>query len=215
MNALVARSAELCGAPRLLQWAAIAAACFLASCASYRFLELPIREADLYPEGETRSGVSIAIDEMADPVRVRRYFAIDLLARGILPVQVIVSNHSEHRVAVAPSDVLLMSRRQVVDPVPVELVAQLLIQDRIFVSRDTQDKIRDFYADLAMRDWVVPPGLTYAGVLFFSVPQPRTLVERYYHALGPFALGSMRLFVAVTDLDQDERIRFGPFTLYR
>lgn len=41
MNALVAHSAELYGAPRFLQWAAIATACFLASCASYRSCSLP------------------------------------------------------------------------------------------------------------------------------------------------------------------------------
>ena len=118
-----------------------AARFLLAGCASYSVLELPIREADLYPEGETRSGISIAIDEISDPVRVQRYFATDLLRYGILPVQVIVSNYGEHRIAITPSDVLLMRGSQVVGPIPMEVVAQLPIRDRIFVSRKRRDRV--------------------------------------------------------------------------
>ncbi len=65
-----------------------------------------------------------------------------------------------------------MRGREVVDPIPMEVVAQLPIRDRIFVSRKRRDRVWNVYADLAMQEWIVPPGATYAGVLFFAVPQP-------------------------------------------
>ena len=57
----------------------------------------PLRDADLYPVNQAVAGLSIAVDEIADPERAKRYFGSDLAKEGILPVNIVISNHGEDR----------------------------------------------------------------------------------------------------------------------
>lgn len=193
---------------------ALIAGLLLAGCASFRFVELPQREADVYPHAETRSGVSVAVDEIQEPERSRRYFGADLPSRGILPVVVVVSNHSDHRVVVRPADLLLLQGRDVIDPIPVELVKEIPKDRFLIVTDEAEERIDELYESLTLRETILAPGEHYQGVLFFEGVEPPNRFSRYFRLLRPFAQPTMKLHLRLTDLETADRVRFGPFGLH-
>jgi len=98
-------------------------ALLVSACASsYRVVQVPQYGADLYPQSQTRSGITVAVDEMNNAGRVERLFGADLIKEGILPVSVVVSNFGKQRVLLKPSDILFYQGNEVIDPLPVEMV---------------------------------------------------------------------------------------------
>src|SRR5713101_6700194 len=95
----------------------------LAGCGSYQVAQMPQYEADLYPLTQSKSGITIGIDDIRSPERAQRYFGADLVKDGVLPVNVVVSNYGKHRVVVKPSDILLHRGKEIVDPLPIQIVA--------------------------------------------------------------------------------------------
>ena len=53
------------------------------------------READLYPLSQTKAGITVAVDEISNTERATQYFGIDMFEHGILPINVVISNHTE------------------------------------------------------------------------------------------------------------------------
>src|SRR5262245_22687947 len=106
----------------LILSAAVAASGLGACAGTYQVVRMPQREADLYPLSQTQAGVTIAIDEIKDAARAERYFGADLIKARILPVAVVVSNYGQHPVIVKPSDILLHQGKEIVDPLPIEVV---------------------------------------------------------------------------------------------
>jgi len=178
------------------------------------FVQLPLREADLYPAAETKAGLAVAIDEMSDPQRVWTYFGTDLLGKGILPVQVIVSNHGEHRVKIRPSDVLLLRGRDVIDPLPIEKVTDIPKGKGLWVSDETTEQIDKFFAELGLKETIVRPGETARGVLFFKTLKKPSWTSRFFRVARLFPEPSFQLHLVVTDLEEKKRVGFGPFSLY-
>src|SRR5882672_1437969 len=95
--------------PRLSLSMLMSLALGLAGCAgsSYQVVQIPQRAADLYPVSQAESGVTVAIDEIRSPDRVEKYFGTNLTRHGVLPLAIVISNNSEHRIVVTPADVLL------------------------------------------------------------------------------------------------------------
>ncbi len=167
----------------------------LTGCASsYHTAQLPLRDADVYPDAQTIAGLTVAVDEMADPDRTRQYFGVDLTKDDILPVTIVFTNHENDRFLVRPSDVLLMEGNNVVDAIPADRIGKMVRGG----------------ADLAMQDTVIPAQGNYRGVLFFRInrkePGLYGKVEQIFTS-GP----SVRILV--TDQDSKERLHFGPFPL--
>lgn len=183
------------------------------ACTSYEVIRPPLRNADLYPLSQTRQEIAVAIDQIRDPGRVKRYFGVDLTQAGILPVQVIVSNQGDGRVRVTPADVLLLSGNQVVDPVPLARVVDLVGRDGLVTTDGAEQRIAEYFAELALRDRVLAPGETHHGIVFFQTPQRRRGSSRFFRVASLFPQPSLRLNVVATDLDAEERIHFGPFGL--
>jgi hypothetical protein len=186
----------------------------LAACAgSYQVVRMPQRDADLYPYSETKEGVTIAIDEIADAARAERYFGADLIKYGVLPLAVVVSNHGDRRVLVKPSDVLLHRRTEIVDPLPVETVVALAKSQRWFLHSKTEQQIDSFFASAAFRETVLLPDETYQGIMFFLRPKPKDMEDKYFSAISLFREGGPKIRVGVTDMETHERVHFGPFTV--
>ena len=186
------------------------------SCASFELVELPVREADVYPSAHERDGVAVAAEGILDPRRVERYFGADLLRHGILPVQVIVSNHSEARVRIRPSDVLLVDERRVVDPLPVDVVVEIPKARGLFITDATAARLDALYGQLALRERLLAPDETYRGVLFFDVgerPRRDPFRTRFFRLTNLFSEPPLRLDVVLTEVERGERVRFGPFGL--
>jgi hypothetical protein len=131
----------------------------LTGCAgSYQVTQPPVREADVYPGYQTISGLSVAVDEISDPDRMKQYFGTDLTKEDILPVMVIFTNHGENRFQLSPSDVLLMEGNTVLDPIPIEHIRRI-------VRGGTE---------LAMQETTIPVKGRYRGLLFFKVKKKDT-----------------------------------------
>ncbi len=183
---------------------------FVTACGStYQLVQLPARDADLYPFSETRSGVSVAVIGITDPKQTVNHFGTDLIAEDILPVHFIVSNHSAKRQLVGPSDVLVTKGQEIIEPLPIEIVAAT-------VKKHTEDseEIDKFLSSIVLNETVVAPGETYHGVLFFEVPVPPLFKGSNFRVLSPFQVATLKTYVAVTNTETRERTHFGPFGLH-
>lgn len=186
----------------------------LLGCAgSYRVVQLPQREADLYPLSQTRADVTVAIDEIRSPERVERYFGANLLRERILPIAIIVSNNAQHQVSVKPSDILLHRGAEIVDPLPVETVVAMAKDQHWFLRARTEKDVERYFDGLAFKETTLPPGETYQGVMFFSIPQPERSEDTFFRILKLFRESGMKIRVGARDLDSRSRIHFGPFSL--
>ena len=67
----------------------------MAACSRYPTMEPPLRDADVYPNVKTEAGLSVAVDPISNPERVRQYFGVDLTKEDILPVNIMMTNHGE------------------------------------------------------------------------------------------------------------------------
>jgi hypothetical protein len=151
----------------------------------------PLREADLYPVNQAVEGLTIAVDEIADQERARRYFGSDLAKDGILPINIIISNHGEDRLIVKPSDVLLTDGSRVIDPIPGDQV------------------VKDGTGTL-LQETVVPPGGNYQGMMFFPMKKQE---GGLYGRVEKFFSDKMTLRMVVKDQDSGERLYFGPYSI--
>lgn len=162
-----------------------------ACTASHPPAQPPLRDADLYPGSQSIAGLSIAVDEIRDPERVRNYFGSDLTRDGILPVNVVLSNRGDDEFLVRPSDILASEGNSVVDSVPVEKV----------VRKGT---------DTALQERVLRPGDTYQGYLFYKVKKREGGI---YGKVEKIFSDRLNLRMIVTARTSGERIHFGPFPL--
>ena len=179
----------------------------LLGCAgSQTAVQPPQYEADLYPLAQTRDGVTVAIDQIRSPQRAERYFGADLLKEGILPVQVVVSNHGKQRLAVKSLDVLASRGEQVIDALPLEaLLAAVAGQHRAHVRSSLEGTM--------FKTAVLAPGETYRGTVFFSAPPAKGTAERFLALLSQNPESGPKVRVGLTNPDTNERLLFGPFPL--
>ena len=198
--------------PAIPMFLSVVLALALLGCTrSYQVVEVPQYAADLYPMSHTRSGVTVAVDEIRTADRAKRYFGADLIKQGILPVNVVVSNYGRQRVAVKPSDVVLSSWKDIMDPVPTELVVAAAKRERGRLGSSAEAQLARFLAGASFHEAVLQPNETYSGVVFFALPPPQRRMEGWFRTVSTYGTGMSRIQVGVTGLDGGERMRFGPF----
>lgn len=133
----------------------------LTACSSptpYVIVEMPEREADLYPLSQTKEGVTVAVDEITNVERSMQYFGIDMFKHGIVPINVVISNHTERMQLVSPSDILLLRGRQsVVDPLPVQAVTNLVDREYWYFDSGTKKQIDEHFGGLTLQEMVLMP----------------------------------------------------------
>lgn len=157
-----------------------------------------VRDADVYPNVQTEAGLSVAVDAISNPDRVRQYFGVDLTKEDILPVNIVFTNHGEDRFLIKPSDVLLLEGNNVVDPMPLEIAGKAVKGGS------------NWMAELALQETVVPPRSNYQGILLFKTKKRE---PGLYGKAEKFFLERLSMRVVVTDQDSGERIHFGPYSL--
>lgn len=197
-------------------WLPVIAATFLlGGCASvpeYEVVGIPERQADVYPGSMIRSDVAVAANALGER-RAGRAFGAPLRELEIMPVNIVISNHSTRRVEVTPSDVLLQRGNRVVDPLPVELVARAIEDWHRRVDDALAAEIRAYLDDVSFVERIITPGESYQGVLFFEVAKPKRGSLDRFRILSVFGLSPYRMSVRATQLDPRERLAFGPFEL--
>jgi hypothetical protein len=187
---------------------------FAGGCASsYRVVQVPQYGADLYPQAQTRSGITVAVDEMKSVERVERMFGADLIKEGILPVNVVISNFGKQRLLLKPSDVLLYQGKEVIDPIPVEMVMASAKRQKSFLRSGTEAEVDKYFADATLKEIAVHPNETYRGVMFFAVPAPKKIMDRFFTTWSVHRDDGPRMRVGVTNLDSGERVLFAPFPI--
>lgn len=180
------------------------------------FSPLPIRDADLYPDSQTKAGIAVAVDQLTYPRRVERYFGVDLLKSEVLPISIIVSNHGQNRYVIKPSDVLLMHGNDVIDPVPMDAVGETFYDEYGRISKEVARKIESYFGKVMLQETVVGPHDNYQGMIFLKPDRRKgerndgDTTLNIAHVLKDAAL---KVRIAVTDLETHERIHFGPFSL--
>jgi hypothetical protein len=186
----------------------------LAGCSrSYRVVEVPQYGADLYPLSQTKAGITVAIDEIRGPERAERFFGTDLIREGIFPVNVVISNYSKQRVTVKPSDILLYRGKEIIDPLPIEMVAATAKRQHGFLRSSTEGEVNKFFESSTFKEAVLMPNESYRGVVFFAPPVVKGFVDRWFRKLSAYNEGGPRVRMGVTNLDSGDRVLFGPFSV--
>jgi hypothetical protein len=186
----------------------------VSGCASsYRVVQVPHYGADLYPQSQTKSGITVAIDEMKGSERVERLFGADLIKEGILPVNVVVSNFGKQRLLLKPSDILLYRGKEVIDPIPVEMVMGIAKRQKGFLRASTQEEVNKYFEEATFKETALYPSETYRGVMFFAVPAPKKLMDRFFTTWSVYRDGGPRMRMGLTNLDSGERVLFAPFPI--
>ena len=186
----------------------------LSACASsYRVVQVPQYGADLYPQSQTRSGVTVAVDEIKNAQRAERLFGADLIKAGILPVNVVVSNFGKQRMILKPSDILLHQGKDVIDPIPFEMVLATAKQQK-FLRSTTEAEVNKYFAEATFKETTLLPNETYRGVMFFAVPaQKKQAMDRFFTSWSVYTESGPKVRVGVTNLDSGERVLFAPFAI--
>jgi len=185
----------------------------LSACASsYRVVQVPQYGADLYPQAQTRSGVTVAVEEMKNPERVERMFGTDLIKEGILPVNVVVSNFSKQRLLLKPSDVLFYQGKEVIDPLPVEMVMATAKRQK-YLRTSTEKEVDKYFGDAMLKETAISPNETYRGIMFFAVPAPKKTIDRFFTSWSVFRDDGLKMRIGITNLDSGERVVFAPFSV--
>ena len=83
-------------------WLALVVA--ISGCASYRPTAAPIPQAGAMPHRQEVANAVVSADPYTQPERVKATFGGDLMASGVLPIQVNVENLGPQRLLVRPSD---------------------------------------------------------------------------------------------------------------
>jgi len=186
----------------------------VAGCSSsYRVVHVPQYGADLYPQSQTRSGITVAVDEMKSTERVERLFGADLISEGILPVSVVVSNFGKQRLLVKPSDLMLYRGKEVIDPIPVEMVMSVAKRQKSFLRASTKEEVDKYFEESTFKETALYPSETYRGVMFFAVPGPKRFVDRFFTAWSVYHDGGPKMRMGLTNLDSGERVLFAPFPI--
>ncbi|HEX2237646.1 MAG TPA: hypothetical protein VHJ19_04660 [Gammaproteobacteria bacterium] len=186
----------------------------LSACATrYEVVQLPLRDADLYPLSQAKGMITVAVDEINNPERARQYFGVNLIERGILPINITISNHGEHRYTLKPADILLRRHTEVIDPVPIEQVAQIAKDSRWWLSEDTGKQIDRYFRNVAFTETVLMPHDSYQGVLFFPALREPSTQDDMFSAIQLFSRSDLYLEIVTTNLVSQQRIAFGPYPL--
>lgn len=193
----------------LLPLAAIALS--LPGCSQpYQVVEVPRYGADLYPSSQSKAGVTIAVDEIRTAQRAERYFGSNLISQGILPVNVVISNYSSQRVTMKSSDIILHQWKEVLDPMPLELVVAAAKREHGRVNSAAERQVDNFFQRSAFRDPVLLPNDTYNGVVYFALPEKKQPGTAWFRSFSAYPSGQVNVRVGVTNLDTGERLVFGP-----
>ncbi len=158
------------------------------------------RSADVHPTAQRDSGVSLAVrDATTADRRLRSVWGPAFAESGILPIEVIVSNQGRDAVSIEPGDVFVLRGSETLASLSFDQVAELIEQP---------ERVRPF----ALRTTIVPPGRSLQGILFFDVSDGRGWLERL---LDAYPAPVSRVHVALTNIETQQRLRFGPFGFYR
>ena len=82
-----------------------------------------------------------------------------------------------------------------------------------FLSSATEGEVNKFFEGSTFKEAVLAPMESYRGVVFFSQPPQKGLVDRWFRKMSVYNEGGPKVRLGVTNLDSGDRMLFGPFTV--
>lgn len=164
-----------------------------AGCAhrQFRIPPLPSRGADLYPQGQNKNGLIVAVDDYFDEDKSYQTFGLDFTERNILVLEVIISNRSNRIYQIQSSEVLLLRADQIIYP----LLASEAWPERY---------INEYLNTVELKSMVINPGETKHGLLYFRLPQePEKPEHSRFSTLWPY---NYSLRMAATQVEGGDRL---------
>ena len=90
---------------------------FFAGCASYERKVVPFKTPQSSPNAVDIDGAVIAAHAFVRPSEAKQVFGFDIRAAGILPVQVVIDNKSDHSLIISPDQTFLIDEESNVWPI--------------------------------------------------------------------------------------------------
>ena len=85
----------------------IVAFLFAGACSTYKPKPLPFKAPSAYPNARKVAGAVVAAKAYDNPIEAREAFGFDILAAGLMPVQVVFDNQGPHHIMVNPRQTFL------------------------------------------------------------------------------------------------------------
>ncbi len=200
--------------------ALLAALAVLVGCATpVELVTPPSRKADVYPTAKRSGDLVVAIDTVRESRRAQKYFGFDMREHGLMPAQIIVSNHGDEAIEVGPADILVSKGRSVIDPVPAAHVASLCKAHSNLYDGEPAELIDAHFASMSFPEMTVAPGETVRGWMFFDLgldEKAKKPESPWFRVVSLDGGGSnVGLRMAVTESESGQRLHFGPYRLDR
>ena len=155
--------------------------------AGYKPRTWEIKARETYPASLTSEGVTIAVEPLyTDKLASRAFDKDDMVARGIMPLAIIVFNDNDFPVEIdGPAIELIRGRDRIRTIGPEEAVARLFRKKkgwlptpvpRLPKSQLTTDALYDFEAKFLM-DKIIGPKEQGYGFLYMPIRNPRDLAS--------------------------------------
>jgi hypothetical protein len=108
---------------------------------------------------------------------------------------------------------MLYRGKEVIDPVPVEMVMSIAKRQKSFLRASTQEEVDKYFAEAMFKETALQPSETYRGVMFFAVPGPKRLMDRLFTSWSVYRDDAPKMRMGLTNLDSGERMLFSPFPI--
>ncbi len=80
---------------------------FVGACSTYKPKPLPFKAPSAYPNARKVAGALVAAKAYDNPIEAKEAFGFDILAAGLLPVQVVFDNQGRHHLSINPRQTFL------------------------------------------------------------------------------------------------------------
>ena len=80
---------------------------FVGACTTYKAKPLPFKAPSAYPNARKVAGALVAAKAYDNPIEAKDAFGFDVLAAGLLPVQVVFDNQGRHHLSINPGQTFL------------------------------------------------------------------------------------------------------------
>ena len=84
---------------------------------------------------------------------------------------------------------------------------------KAFLRSGTEAEVDKHFADAMLKEIALHPNETYRGVMFFAVPTPKKVMDRFFTTWSVYRDDAPKMRVGVTNLDSGERVLFAPFPI--
>ena len=97
---------------RRLLCSILSVAVFVSGCATMKLPEYKAQSIEAYPNSHVKDGLMVAVDPVTEESELKKYFGINLFAKGLLPVLVVAENRSKSSSFVLSKDQVFIQKAE-------------------------------------------------------------------------------------------------------